>query len=127
MMDDVFQRNYTIYMFSRIVMLEPEWKEQIKRLPEIWRECGKFITKDTFIYSFLKHCEAYDLPGKTYDFEKAFKKVNTEWCVELMLSLADRIIKHYDDNAPILIKVVAWDINKKCIVVNHTLCKSFYD
>ena len=126
-MDDVFKITYNMYMFSRIVMLEPEWKQQIKRLPEIWRECGESIRKDVFICSFLKDCKAYHLPGETYDIRKGFEKVNNEWCVELMITLADRIIKFYDDLVPISANVVSWDENKKCIVIDNSICTSFQD
>ena len=126
-MDDIFKFWYEVYIFSRIHRIEPDWKVQIQRLHEIWEEVGRCITLDCFRFSFFKHCTELNLPGETYDFKQGFEKANNEWCEELMIIVADRIIKHYDDDVSLSATVVSWDSVKNCIFVDKSICKLYYE
>ena len=98
-MDDVFKFWYEVYVFSRSLLVEPGWKVQIQRLHEIWEEMGQLITLDCFRDNFINHCAELDLPGETYDLKEGIKMANNEWREELMITVANRIIKHYDDES----------------------------
>ena len=97
-MDDIFKFWYEVYVFSRSLLVERDWKVQIQRLHEIWEEIGQLITLDCFRDNCINHCAELDLPGETYDLKEGFKMANNDWREELMITVADRIMKHYDDD-----------------------------
>ena len=126
-MDDVFKFWYEVYVFSRSLLVEPDWKVQIQRLYEIWEEIGQLITLDCFRDNFINHCAELDLPGETYDLKEGYKMANNEWREELMITVSDRIIKHYDDDVSLSATVVSWDSVKNCIFVDKSICKLYYE
>ena len=126
-MDDVFKLTYDMYAFSRMGMLEPNWKLQIIRMNDIWEDIRQCFTEDCFRDSFIKFCAQDNLPGETYDSKKGYERANNEWREELMLIVADRTIKLYDDDVPLSAAVVTWDNNKNSLLVDRSICKLFYD
>ena len=97
-MNDVFKENYYIHVFCLICKIEPKWELQVLHLHEYWTDVGKLIVQKDFFRLFTKECEELNLPSNAYDIEAAFEKANKEWCIELMIAVADRLILWYDDD-----------------------------
>ena len=67
-------------------------------------------------------CLEESLPIETFDYEQACRLAETEWRIELMLAVVERIIKHYDDDVPIdATELAVWDVAKQEIVIDRSV------
>ena len=114
-LDNVFKKLYVNHMFFLLPSVEPNWKKQIQQLHSLWEMTGNLIKKGEFIINFSRECRDLKLNNEQYDIVQAFDNANHEWKKELMLTVADRIIKFNDDNVPLNEQVVT--IKNGCIHV----------
>ena len=98
-MDNIFKKIYINYMFSVISRVEPQWRKQVHYLHSIWELAGSNIPKGELTISFAKECNNLHMSIEQYNIDQAFHMTNHDWKHELMLQVADRIIKYNDDDA----------------------------
>ena len=124
-MDNEFKFWYSTWMYSLLHQKEPDWKRQVVNLHELWEDTGKLIVKDEFFMNFTKSCTELNLEAELYDMESGFEKANTVWKEELMLEMADHIIKTYDDSVSLDTTDVVYIENGR-IRVDPTKCDLMY-
>ena len=72
---------------------------------------------------FRDECQELSLPVETFDYDRAYRLAATEWRIELMLAVVEKIIKWYDDDVPLeATELAVWDVAKQEIVVDRTVC-----
>ena len=126
-MDEVFMDNYEAHIYSLLPNLHlSAWELEVINLPIIYEDVGKLIDKEQFQNSFYNHCAQLNLPAETYDLEEAFQKASNEWAIDIMLRVADHVIKSFDRDVPLdATNVVAWKDGR--IAVDETICKSIHN
>ena len=126
-MDDIFKFTYEVFVFANVHMIEPEWDMQVLRLHEIWEDLRAYFNEYSFVNLFSSHCAELDLPAETYNLKKGFEMATHEWRNELIINVADRIIKSFNDDVSLSSTPVSWDKHKKCLIVDKTICNAFND
>ena len=123
-MDDIFKVDYLSSVFSVLGEVEPDWRKQVNTMNKIWDEGVKLIDHKLLHSLFESECEELSLPFKAYDYERAYKLAATEWRIELMLAVVEKIIKWYDDDVALEVTELAvWDVFKQQIDVDRSVCK----
>lgn len=122
-MDSVFKDNYKVFMFSLLPRVEPNWHLQVKNLSELWKAAGDLIERAQFYLAFTSDCFQLELPFEDYNIEEAFEKANNEWTEELMVLVADMILKWYDDAIPPKAEIVT--LEKGQIQINSAICRRY--
>ena len=124
-MDDIFKVDYLLSVFSVLGEVEPDWRIQVNTMAEIWDEGVKLIDHKLLRKLFESECQELSLPVETFDYERAYRLAATEWRIELMLAVVERILKHYDDDVPLeAIELAVWDVAKQEIIIDRTVCKT---
>ena len=72
---------------------------------------------------FLSECAELALPYKNYHMETAFENANKEWAMELMVLVADRILKWYDDDIPLDATIVTQE--NETILIDLSACRLY--
>lgn len=121
-MDEVFKTNYTIFAFSKLPNIEPEYQRQVHDLPQLWSQVDGLVDRDEFYLAFSSECQELDLPFPNYDLNSAFIKAQTEWAQELMTATADYIVKWEEDDE-IKDQVAFWKNDR--IEVDTNLAKKY--
>ena len=75
--------------------------------------------------SFSKECKQLYSPSVTDKIQAAFEKANKEWSTELMLAIADWIIKWYDDDVAETATIVTMEHLR--IKLDATLCTNVFE
>ena len=123
-MDDVFKEDYLLSVFSVLPDVEPDWQKQVNTMAEIWDEGVKLIDHKLLLKVFRDECRELSLPVETFDYERAYRLAATDWRIELMLAVVEKIIKWYDDDVSLeATELAVWDVFKQQIVVDRTVCK----
>ena len=124
LMDDIFKEDYLLSVFSVLPDVEPDWQKQVNTMAEIWDEGVKLIDHKLLLKVFRDECQELSLPVETFDYDRAYRLAATEWRIELMLAVVEKIIKWYDDDVPLdATELAVWDVVKQEIVVDRTVCK----
>ena len=124
LMDDIFKEDYLLSVFSVLPDVEPDWQKQVNTMAEIWDEGVKLIDHKLLLKVFRDECQELSLPVETFDYDRAYRLAATEWRIELMLAVVEKIIKWYDDDVPLeATELAVWDVAKQEIVVDRTVCK----
>ena len=109
-MDDVFKENYKVHVFSILSRLDSDWSFQVDNLHELWNIAADMLTApNSFWLSFTSACFQFELLFEEYDIEEVFDKARKEWKEELMILLADMILKWYDDDIPTTAKIATME------------------
>ena len=123
-MDDVFKMYYVLCVFSRLEQVEPDWRKQVDNIVNIWDQGVSLIIHELLHSLMWQTCLEESLPIETFDYEQACRLAETEWRIELMLAVVERIIKHYDDDVPIdATELAVWDVVKQEIIIDRSVCK----
>ena len=123
-MDDVFKEDYLLSVFSVLPDVEPDWQKQVNTMTEIWDEGVKLIDHKLLLKVFRDECRELSLPVETFDYERAYRLAATDWRIELMLAVVEKIIKWYDDDVSLeATELAVWDVVKQQIDVDRSVCK----
>ena len=107
-MDDVFMENYKVHVFSILPRLDSDWSFQVDYLHKLWNTAADMINRTEFWLSFTSECFQLELSFEEYNIEETFGKAKKEW-KELMILVADMILKWYDDDIPTTAKIVTME------------------
>ena len=122
-MDAVFKDNYKVFAFSKLPNLEPEWELQVQHIRQLWNAVGNLIDRNKFYSLFSSACAELALPYENYHMETAFENANKEWAMELMVLVADRILKLYDDDIPLNATIVTQE--NETILIDLSACRLY--
>ena len=123
-MDDLFKVDYLLSVFSVLSQVEPDWRKQVNNMADIWDEGVRLIDHKLLHSLFESECQELSLPFETFDYERAYKLAATEWRIELMLAVVEKIIKWFDDDVSLeATELAVWDVFKQQIVVDRSVCK----
>ena len=123
-MDDIFKEDYLLSVFSVLPNVEPDWQKQVNTMTEIWDEGVKLIDHKLLLKVFRDECRELSLPVETFDYERAYRLAATDWRIELMLAVVEKIIKWYDDDVSLeATELAVWDVVKQQIDVDRSVCK----
>ncbi len=128
-MDNVFKEQYTVFIFSLLPRIKHDkrmgdyCKFEVDHLHELWNQASDMIDRAEFWLGFTSECCELNLPYEDYDIEEAFEKARKEWKEELMLQVADKNLKWYDDDIPPKAKVVT--IVNGRIQVDTSICRLY--
>ena len=122
-MDAIFMENYKVHVFSILPRLDRDWRFQVDNLHELWNTAADMMNRAEFWLSFTSECFQFELPFEEYDIEGAFDKARKEWKEELMILVADMMLKWYDDDIPTTATIVTMEDG--CIQVNSAICRVY--
>ena len=122
-MDELFKHHYVSYAFSLLPKIHPQWEIQLENLHLYWEQVLALIEKNQFSRMFTKECEELHLPAAEYNLEDAFGKVNNEWRTELMLAVANKILRWYEDDIPEEANILIME--KGCIQMDAMQCLQY--
>ena len=122
-MDAVFKDIYKVFAFSKLPNLEPEWELQVQHIRQLWNAVRNLIDRDKFYSLFSSACAELALPYENYNMETAFENANKEWATELMVLVADRILKLYDDDIPLDATIVTQE--NETILIDLSVCRLY--
>ena len=122
-MDAVFKDIYKVFAFSKLPNLEPEWELQVQHIRQLWNAVRNLIDRDKFYSIFSSACAELALPYENYHMETAFENANKEWARELMVLVADRILKLYDDDIPLDATIVTQE--NETILIDLSTCRLY--
>ena len=121
--DDVFKMYYVLCVFSGLGQLELDWRKQVHNIIDIWDQGVSLIIHELLHSLIWQTCLEESLPIDTFDYEKACRLAETEWRIELMLAVVERIIKWNDDDIdPRATELAVWDVAKHKIIINRSVC-----
>ena len=110
-------------MFSGLGQLELDWRKQVDNIIDIWDQGVSLIIHELLHSLIWQTCLEESLPIDTFDYEKACRLAETEWRIELMLAVVERIIKWNDDDIdPRATELAVWDVAKHKIIINRSVC-----
>ena len=84
---------------------------------------GNLIDRNEFYSIFSSECGKLALPYENYHMEMAFKNANQEWAMELMVLVADRILKWYNDDIPLDATIVTQE--NETIIIGLSACRLY--
>ena len=122
-MDALFKDIYKVFAFSKLPSLEPEWELQVQHIRQLWNAVRNLIDRDRFYSVFSSACAEVALPYENYHMETAFENANKEWATELMVLVADRILKLYDDDIPLDATIVTQE--NETILIDLAVCRLY--
>ena len=122
-MDAVFKDNYKVFAYAKLSNLEPEWELQVQHIRQLWNAVGNLIDRNEFYSMFSSECAELALPYENYHMETAFENANKEWAMELMVLVADRILKWYDDDIPLDATIVTQE--NETILIDLSACRLY--
>ena len=110
-MDTVFKDWYEVFASSSLYHLHPDWQMHVMKLHEYWPQLLRLIDREQLRTCFFdeiadineiaeRHPSVESHLPLNYNFEEAFEKVSNEWKTELMITVADKVLKWFDDDIP---------------------------
>ena len=116
-MDTVFKDWYEVFASSSLCHLHPDWEMHVMKLHEYWPQLLQLIDREQLRTCFFdeiadineiakRHPSVESHLPLDYNFEEAFEKVSNEWKTELMIAVADKILKWFDDAEKAVVTVV---------------------
>ena len=132
-MDTVFKDWYEVFASSSLYQLHPDWEMHVMKLHEYWPQLLQLIDREQLRTCFFdeiadineiakRHPSVESHLPLDYNFEEAFEKVSNEWKTELMIVVADKILKWFDDDAE---KAVVTVVNGRIQVSQSPLYSKF--
>ena len=132
-MDTVFKDWYEVFASSSLYQLHPDWEMHVMKLHEYWPQLLQLIDREQLRTCFFdeiadineiakRHPSVESHLPLDYNFEEAFEKVSNEWKTELMITVADKILKWFDDDAE---KAVVTVVNGRIQVSQSPLYSKF--
>ena len=109
--------------FLLLERLQREWELQVQNLHDFWNAVGDMIDRAELWLSFTSECFELELSFEDYAIEEAFEKAKKEWSEELMILVADMILKWYDDDIPTTAKIVTMEDGR--IQVDIAICQLY--
>ena len=79
--------------------------------------------QQSFIPCFHLHVLKSHYRMKIHHMETAFENANKEWATELMVLVADRILKLYDDDIPLHATIVTQE--NETILIDLSTCRLY--
>ena len=122
-MNVVFKENYKVFAFAKLTCLEPEWELQVQHIRQLWNAIGNLIDRDEFYSMLSSECTELALLYEDYHMETAFKNANKKLAMELMVLVAESILKWFDDDIPLDATIVPQE--SETILIDISVCRLY--
>lgn len=117
-MDDAFKFKIIFNGFTKSIFYSCDWTRQVVNINRYWDEMLDSFDRDEFKEYIQSECTQTE----PYNLELAFINAATEWRIELMTSVANKIAQFNTDNIPDGTQLVRWNPKTRRMDFLFELC-----